>query len=70
MTQADRTLAALMRAAQWRLDEAAFELGAGRYDNDQCATLAHALTRLAEALRQHRTTRPQGTTKPDTTVDT
>ena len=53
MTRADRTLATLMRGTQWHLDEAAFEIGAGRYTSDQCAALANALAELAEALRQY-----------------
>lgn len=44
-------LAAQARAAQWALDEAAFELGGGRYSVEQRRQLADQLVALASALR-------------------
>ncbi|PKW14419.1 hypothetical protein A8926_2032 [Saccharopolyspora spinosa] len=47
----DAQLAVLARETQWELDEAAFELGGGRYTSDQRRKLADRLFGLAEALR-------------------
>ncbi|MER5392438.1 hypothetical protein [Saccharopolyspora sp. NPDC002686] len=44
-------LAAQARAAQWALDEAAFELGGGRYSQEQRKQLAEQLNSLACALQ-------------------
>ncbi|GGI92378.1 hypothetical protein GCM10011581_31920 [Saccharopolyspora subtropica] len=44
-------LAAQARAVQWALDEAAFELGGGRYSAEQRRQLAEQLVALASALR-------------------
>lgn len=41
----------MARAMQWRLDEAAFELGGGRYTQHQRDELAADLMSLAEVLR-------------------
>ncbi|WP_188991235.1 hypothetical protein [Saccharopolyspora thermophila] len=40
-----------LRATQWELDEAAFELGGGRYTREQRYLLADRLTTLAAKLR-------------------
>ncbi|MGW1678558.1 hypothetical protein [Saccharopolyspora sp. NPDC002376] len=45
------SLAVLLRAVQWELDEAAFEIGGGRYSEEQRATLADRLDQLATVLR-------------------
>lgn len=47
-----RALAVLLRQAQWSLDDAAFDLGAGRSTREQRQALADNLTRLADALRE------------------
>lgn len=47
----DAELAVLVRAAQWELDEAAFELGGGRYPEERRKILADQLVELANALR-------------------
>lgn len=44
-------LAVLLRQAQWKLDDAAFEVGAGRSTREQRQALADDLTRLAKMLR-------------------
>ncbi|MER7078519.1 hypothetical protein SAMN02982929_05256 [Saccharopolyspora kobensis] len=44
-------LATQARAAQWALDDAAFELGGGRYSVEQRNQLAEQLDKLASALR-------------------
>lgn len=41
----------MARTMQWRLDEAAFELGGGRYTQQQREELAAELVGLAEVLR-------------------
>jgi hypothetical protein len=51
MSSDDRALAVLLRATQWELDEAAFELGGGRYTREQRHVLAERLTALATRLR-------------------
>lgn len=45
------TLAVLLRQAQWRLDDAAFEVGAGRSTREQRQALADELRHLADVLR-------------------
>jgi len=50
MSEESRSLAVLLRQAQWALDDAAFDIGAGRSTPEQRAALAHALTQLAQAL--------------------
>ncbi|MDR7302247.1 hypothetical protein [Haloactinomyces albus] len=52
MSRPDTVLAVLLRKAQWLLDEAAFEVGGGRYSNRQRRDLATALNELATALRE------------------
>ncbi|MGI8310183.1 hypothetical protein [Saccharopolyspora hattusasensis] len=47
----DMRLAVLARSTQWELDEAAFELGGGRYTREQRHELADRLTALASELR-------------------
>lgn len=44
-------LAAQARTVQWALDDAAFELGGGRYSPEQRNRLAEQLDKLASALR-------------------
>ncbi|MGI8309412.1 hypothetical protein [Saccharopolyspora hattusasensis] len=51
MTSGRVALAVLLRAAQWELDKAAFELGAGRYTKDERHRLADQLVELASVLR-------------------
>lgn len=51
MTGQRGSLAVLARCLQWELDEAAFELGAGRYSHAQQVVLADRLTQFADALR-------------------
>lgn len=53
MTQPNPMLATLLRGAQWRLDTAAFEIGAGRYSRENCVALADGLAELAALLRRH-----------------
>ncbi len=47
----DTALAVLLRTAEWMLDEAAFEVGGGRYRDQQRRELATALDELSAALR-------------------
>lgn len=49
--RSDSQLAVLARSVQWELDEAAFELGGGRYTHEQRQQLASQLVTLAEELR-------------------
>lgn len=49
--RSDARLALLARSAQWELDEAAFEIGGGRYTPEQRQRLAGQLIALAEELR-------------------
>lgn len=53
MTTRETQLAILLRAAQWHLDEAAFNVGSGNYSHDEYIALADALHTLAHALRTH-----------------
>jgi hypothetical protein len=48
----DTALAVLLRKAEWMLDEAAFEVGGGRYSDQQRRELATALDELSAALRE------------------
>jgi len=48
----DTALAVLLRQAEWMLGEAAFEVGGGRYGDQQRRELATALDELSEALRE------------------
>jgi len=48
----DTALAVLLRKAEWMLDEAAFEVGGGRYSDQQRRELATALNELSAALRE------------------
>ena len=48
----DTALAVLLRKAEWMLDEAAFEVGGGRYRDQQRCELATALNELSAALRE------------------
>ncbi|GAA4863880.1 hypothetical protein [Saccharopolyspora cebuensis] len=52
MTRRDMQLAVLLRSGQWMLDEAAYEVGGGRYSDQQRRDLAVALEELAGALRE------------------
>lgn len=45
------TLAVLLRQAQWSLDDAAFDVGAGRSTREQRQALADELAHLADVLR-------------------
>ncbi len=47
------TMAVLLRRGQWLLDEAAFEIGGGRYTPGQCRDAAHALAELATTLDEY-----------------
>jgi len=42
----------LLRKAEWMLDEAAFEVGGGRFGDQQRRELATALDELSAALRK------------------
>lgn len=53
MSEPTAMLATLLRGAQWKLDEAAFHIGARRFSQNQCVVLADGLTELATALRQY-----------------
>jgi hypothetical protein len=44
-------LAVFVRLIQWELDEAAFEIGGGRYTAEQRERLAERLARLASMLK-------------------
>ena len=66
MTTHETQLATLLRGAQWNLDEAAFEVGSGRYSRDEYIALAHALTTLANALRNQAEHLPIETTDTQT----
>ncbi|MHA6798245.1 hypothetical protein [Bounagaea algeriensis] len=46
-------MAVLLRRGQWLLDEAAFDIGGGRYTPESCRDTAHALTELAAALDEY-----------------
>jgi hypothetical protein len=48
----DTALAVLLRKAEWTLDEAVFEVGGGRYSDQQRRGLATALDELSAALRE------------------
>jgi len=48
----DTALAVLLRKAEWMLDEAAFEVGGGRYSDQQRRELATTLDELSAALRE------------------
>jgi len=48
----DTALAVLLRKAEWILDEAAFEVGGGRFGDQQRRELATALDELSAALRK------------------
>jgi hypothetical protein len=52
-TQEDRTLAGLLRRAQWLLDDAAHYLPEGRCSAEDCELLAKTLDQLAAAVREH-----------------
>lgn len=58
MTTRDAQLAALLRRTQWMLDDAAFDLPAGRVDAAARHELAGALDELARALRTSATSFP------------
>lgn len=51
MIRQAQALAVLMRSARWELDEAAFEVGGGRYTAQQRLTLANQLEELVRVLR-------------------
>ena len=48
----DTALAVLLRKAEWLLDEAAFEVGGGRYSDQQRREPATALDELSATLRE------------------
>jgi hypothetical protein len=48
----DTALAVLLRKAEWMLDEAVFEVGGGRFGDQQRRELATALDVLSAALRE------------------
>ena len=50
MSSRATALAVLLRKAEWMLDEAAFEVGGGRYSDQQRRELATALNELSAAL--------------------
>ncbi len=52
MSSRDTALAVLLRKAEWLLDEAAFEVGGGRYSDQQRRELATALDELSAALQE------------------
>ncbi len=52
MSSRDTALAVLLRKAEWMLDEAAFEVGGGRFGDRQRRELATALDELSAALRK------------------
>lgn len=52
MSNRDTALAVLLRQAEWILGEAAFEIGGGRYGDQQRRELASALDELSAALRE------------------
>ncbi len=52
MSSRDTALAVLLRKAEWLLDEAAFEVGGGRYSDQQRRELATALDELSATLRE------------------
>ena len=52
MSSRATALAVLLRKAEWMLDEAAFEVGGGRYSDQQRRELATALDELSAALRE------------------
>ncbi len=52
MSSRDTALAVLLRQAEWMLGEAAFEVGGGRYGDQQRRELATALDELSAALRE------------------
>ena len=55
MTGDSRSLAVLLRCLEWELDEAAFEISAGRYDLQQRHDLAAKMTQLARVLSESST---------------
>lgn len=54
MGSRDAQLAVLLRKAEWMLDDAAFEVGGGRFSTADREALAAALDELASALRERR----------------
>ncbi len=52
MSSRDTALAVLLRKAEWMLDEAAFEVGGGRFGDRPRRELAAALDELSAALRE------------------
>lgn len=52
MTGDSRSLAVMLRCLEWELDEAAFEISAGRYGPQQRQDLAIKMTRLARVLSE------------------
>ena len=61
MTRHRASLATLLRAVQWELDTAAFEIGGGRYTTTRCHALAESLETVAHALREPRDDSPAPT---------
>lgn len=51
MSQRTAALAVLVRSVQWELEEAAYEIGGGRYSEQQRLCLAVQLDALARTLR-------------------
>lgn len=54
MASGDAQLAVLLRKAEWMLDDAAYEVGGGRFSTADREALAAALDELAGALRECR----------------
>ncbi|MDQ3988308.1 MAG: hypothetical protein M3291_03750 [Actinomycetota bacterium] len=52
MSTRDTALAVRRRQAEWMLGDAAFEVGGGRYCDQQRRELASALNELSAALRE------------------
>ncbi len=52
MSSRDTALAVLLHTVEWMLGEAAFEIGGGRYSDQQRRELAVALDELSAALRK------------------
>ena len=52
MSSWDTALAVLLRKSEWMLDEAAFEVGGGRFGDRPRRELATALDELSAALRK------------------
>lgn len=68
VTSRNATLACLLRQTQWKLDDVAHDLPAGRCSEADRARLANLLVHLAQVIRDHdQTAIADGDTEPTST---